>query len=132
LIVLLKNVCFVVLLLALATRGNTVHNALQCGAWSTGDLVVPSAADATSDKLPLQPTTIAELLRAAGHFEALDADTSARDHELKLEAVFLNFHLSKYNMQREPGARTSSHWSFVLSDPMDAEQAFQNSKHKLK
>jgi hypothetical protein len=64
--------------------------------------------------------TLAELVRAAGHFVEIGEGQSARDHELALQATFLNFNLVKYSLEREPGDMP---WSFIVSDPRDAEQA---------
>jgi hypothetical protein len=91
----------------------------NCGVRS-GDLIRPCGGH-ESDTLVLQPTTVAEILRAAGYFvEDLAVTTSAREHEIKLEAVFFDFQLHRYDAVREP---EDSPWSFVVSSPVDAEQA---------
>jgi hypothetical protein len=72
--------------------------------------------------LPLTLSTLAEVMNAAGFFIPLADGVTAREHELALEFRFLDFNLSKYKMEREPG---DDAWSFVLSEPLDAEQALQ-------
>ncbi len=76
-------------------------------------------AGADCGSLPLQLCTLAELLRAAGHFELIAPETSARDHEIALESRFLDFDLSRYTIVREPADYI---WSFFVSEPVDAEE----------
>ncbi len=75
---------------------------------------------ADQQRLFFQPTTLAELLRAAGHFVVVAADVTAREHELQLEAEFLTFDLTTYAVLREPEADCP--YTFCLSSPLDAEE----------
>ena len=84
-----------------------------------GDVVRPVAGH-VCQTLPLIASTLAELLRAAGHFVEIGPDVTARQHETQLEASFMEFQLKKYTIEREPG---DSPWSFIVSEPLDAEEA---------
>ena len=83
-----------------------------------GDVV--RTVDAESTSLALQPTSVAELIRAAGLFVAVLPNASARDHELSLERQFLDHDLRVVEAYREPDAE--SPWSFLLSNPRDIEE----------
>jgi hypothetical protein len=104
-------------------RGENMYRVKWCGKSGAlpGELLRPCAGFESSS-LELQATTVAELLRAAGYFvEEIAPETSARDHEVKLESAFFDLQLSRYQSMRQP---EDSAWSFVVSDPADAEQAF--------
>ena len=83
-----------------------------------GDLIRPVGPDLS--RLPLQTSSIAELLRAAVHFVEVAPDESARDHELKLERDFLTLNLKRYAAHREPD--DACPWTFLVTDPLDVEQ----------
>ena len=68
---------------------------------------------------------MAELVRAAGHFIEVGPETTARQHETMLESQFMDFQLKKYSIQREP---EDSPWSFIVSEPLDAEEALTISR----
>ena len=85
-----------------------------------GDIIRPVHSE--SQTLTLQPTTLAELLRAAGHFVPVVVDASDREHELALEASIFDFDLRKFVVQRVEDHDCS--WTFVVSDGIDAEEAF--------
>ena len=84
-----------------------------------GDIIRPVGPDPS--KMPLQVMSIAELLRAAGHFVDVPAEASAREHEVMLETAFLDFPLVKYSAQREPDEACM--WTYVVRDPVPVEQA---------
>jgi hypothetical protein len=84
----------------------------------TGNVIRPVAGHEHAS-LPLQLSTLAELLHSAGHFVEVLPEATARDHEVRLESTFLDFQLTKYDLEREPG---DSPWSFVVSEGQDAEQ----------
>lgn len=87
----------------------------------TGTVIRPVAGH-LCQTLPLLATTVAELLRAAGHFVEISPDVTARQHETLLECEFMDFDLKKFTIEREPG---DSPWSFIASEPIDAEEALE-------
>ena len=76
------------------------------------------------DRLLLVPSSLAELIRAAGHYAEIDANTTTREHEIKLEEAFLDFRLSVYTTERQ--LDVASPWTFTVSDARDLEQAFSH------
>ena len=62
-----------------------------------GDILRPVAGH-EQQTLALQSTSVAELLRAAGHFVEVAVGTNERDHEVLLESCFLNYSLN--NLKR--------------------------------
>jgi hypothetical protein len=68
----------------------------------------------------LQTFPIAELLRAAGSYVDIVPDSIAREREVFLEAVLLDFDLRRHIVHREPDA---SPWAFVLTASANAEEA---------
>ncbi len=83
-----------------------------------GDILRPVAGH-EQQTLALQSTSVAELLRAAGHFVEVAVGTNERDHEVLLESCFLNYSLNKYTVERCPD---DSAWSFIAYDPRDVEE----------
>ena len=92
-----------------------------------GDLIRPVAGLASST-LPLSPYTVAELLRAAGHFVGIAHDATPKEHEVRLQSSFMDFGLRRYSVERVPG---DSPWAFVVSDGVDAEEVPRSSMRCL-
>lgn len=91
-----------------------------------GDDVIVMQAN-RGHHLELQTLTVAELLRTAGHYEAVAEQDSARDQERKLENAFLNFNLSVFpNAKRILGdVGGEATWTFELTgDSADIETHF--------
>jgi len=77
--------------------------------------VAPESGD-----LNWQPMSLAEIMRGAGIFVDVGPEATAREHELLLERILLDNTLSRYALARE--IDSARHWTFVASDPMDAEE----------
>ena len=75
----------------------------------------------SKEKLDLQLVSCAELLRAAGHYIPVDDNATAREVELALESIFLDFELCQYVSMREPCSATA--WQFVLAEGINVEEA---------
>ncbi len=75
----------------------------------------------------MQANTLAEILRTAGYHAAVVDGETPRDHELALEASFLDFRLCYYSMQRQ--ADEDSPYTFVVSDATDAEEVVHLIEH---
>ena len=65
--------------------------------------------------------TVAELLRAAGHVVPTNDCEPARYVELKCEAVFLDFRLTRYEHNRLIDVFDGDPYVFELCEPSDAE-----------
>ena len=79
-----------------------------------------------SANLDFQTCTVAELLRAAGHFEAHLEGETAREVELGYEEKFLDFDLRVFpNATRTAGeVLWESYWTFALHESENVESFF--------
>ena len=71
------------------------------------------------DAMELLLLTLAEVLRAAGHYPTVSVADTARDVELLLEADFMSKSLGRYDSIRETAA--DGPFVFALESPIDAE-----------
>jgi hypothetical protein len=86
-----------------------------------GVFVQPVNVDKTN--LELLTYSIAELLRAAGHFEPVGPRESARSLELRYESSILDFDLRVF-VDSVRVVEQGSPWTFQLSEGIDCEQHF--------
>ena len=83
------------------------------------DTIVVQRVDTTVPHMHLLMCTIAELLRSSGHYPVVGDNDSARDVEIKLESMFLDFELTVYTHVRVPVDRSGGDpFVFELRDPL--------------
>ena len=85
--------------------------------------VLVSPVNGHDTALQLMDASVAEIVRAAGHFPPAAHDATPRDVELRLEKDFLDFFLVRLKSQHVP-FDSSRPWSFMLSEPVDIEEYF--------
>ena len=101
------------------------------GAWFECDRpiyggVIVQPVNTDVQHLQLDNFTLAELLKAAGHFELAGPADTARVIELKCEEKFLDFSLVVFRSARRLPTSSvgDSNWFFQLDDPVDVETHF--------
>ena len=71
--------------------------------------------------LDWQAMSVAEIMRAVGIFLDVAENENARSHEIRLEAIIMDYNVMRYSVSREPDE--TSPWTFVADNPIEAEEA---------